>query len=378
MVHSLIVVKESRDEPIPDRPISFPPFANLHLELMENKKKLKRNLPPIKIQPLKVQPPPLPPPKKKEEEEDSEIEIEQEEDPKDKKKKGDESKEKPAKKPKSKKKEEIPEDSEDEEDEMVKELGGGKEDKEPEHHEEREEPENTGVVVEEDPYAGLSPEERERQEKEEYIWRFKILKRQYPKRSIPEYNEHDDFYTMKTSYERTIKEIHLEVNVDSYRMYLIGGFWAVEFVACNILNMDLKGFAAQQQAMMDKYERFLIELGERSYSSWGSNLPVEIRLLGFVVIQAGIFYVGKMMMTSGGANLATIFNAMTGQNSPASSGGSRGSVEGQPKMKGPSIKVEDIRRPSEERRPEDRGAQGDDDKPSPRPGAERRPEPKGD
>jgi hypothetical protein len=329
MVHSLVVIKEPLDTPVPDKPISFPKLEGLHLELTENKKKLKRNLPPIKIQPVKPLPPPKPeePPKKKKEVEEpskkkKEVPPKKEEDDADEEEPDDEGDEEP----------DIPEDKED--DEMIKEL----QDKEDKEAPDQPQPEQQEQTEPEDPYAHLSPEERERQEKEEYIWRYKILKRQYPKRTIPEYNEHDDLYTMKNSYDRTIKEIHLEVNVDSYRMYLIGGFWAVEFLCTNVLGVDMKGFASQQQAMMDKYERFLIELGERSYSRWGSNLPVELRLLGFIILQAGIFYVGKMMMSSGGVNMATLFNAMAGQAPQQKVDG------GERKMKGPSIKVEEVRK----------------------------------
>ena len=59
----------------------------------------------------------------------------------------------------------------------------------------------------EDPYTGLTPEEKE---KEEYIQRFKILKRQYKNLSIPEYNEHSYLQVMKKLYERLIREIHLD------------------------------------------------------------------------------------------------------------------------------------------------------------------------
>lgn len=304
MVHSLIVVKESLDEAVKDKAINFPPLEGLMLELMENKNKLKKNLPPVKIRVTKPKPTPAPPPP----EEKSEIEIGGSEE--------DDGEETSSKEDTAKS---------DGEDDIIKDLG----DKPPSPEEEQ----SKEVLIEDT----ISPEEKERQEKEEYIWRHKILKKQHPTRNISQYNEHDDLHSMKTNYERTLKEIQLEVNVDSYRMYLKGGFWAVQIVCTNFLGIDMNGFALQQINMMDKYDRFLIELGERSYNNWGSSLPVEIRLLGFIVMQAGLFYVAKIMVGSGGVNMATLFGAMSGQEAKPTESGA-------PKMKGPSVKVEDIRK----------------------------------
>ncbi len=58
-----------------------------------------------------------------------------------------------------------------------------------------------------DPYAGLTPEQREVKEKEEYLWRFLILKKQYGRNSsipIPAFNEHSDLTIMKNTYERIV------------------------------------------------------------------------------------------------------------------------------------------------------------------------------
>ena len=45
MPREIIVVKRPRATPLADIPINFPPLVNLHLELLENKKKLKKGLP---------------------------------------------------------------------------------------------------------------------------------------------------------------------------------------------------------------------------------------------------------------------------------------------------------------------------------------------
>ena len=45
VVREIKIIKRTRDDPAPDHPINFPPLKNLHLELLENKSKLKPGVP---------------------------------------------------------------------------------------------------------------------------------------------------------------------------------------------------------------------------------------------------------------------------------------------------------------------------------------------
>lgn len=375
------VIKVPRNGPLPDKPISFPKLENLHLDMMENKRKLKKNLPLITLK----QPAPKAAPKAAaystavitgvagaaaaataakssgSKESAKTKETFEQEDAKDLEEDEPEEEE-PVEKPKKKKTKKIEKEpeppQEEEEDELLEDLGedaetpenvedadeGEAEEETPAAEEET--PEN--AAEEDDPYAGMSPEERERNEKEEYIWRFKILKKKYKNRKeIADYNEHDDLFTMKQTYDRTLREIQLEDNCESYQMYLFGGFMLMEFVSNNWLGIDLTGFAAQQMKMQDKYDRMLIELGEKSYNRWGSNLPVEIRLIGFIIFQAGIFYLGKIIVEKGGGTMAEIFKMFTGTDPAAAA-----NTEAVPldpdapkkKMRGPSVKVADLKK----------------------------------
>lgn len=386
VVREIVVVKKPRDDTLQDKPISFPNLDNLHLDMMENKKKLKKNLPL-----LVVKPPPSG-------------------DVKDTKKATypaaiisgtagaaagvvatvvatavvEKTKKKKEKFTPTKGKDAV---EEDDEGELLENLGadgdegdaldlgddegGGEKETGTSHSEDAgDEGKAAGGAgddasgdgeaaaddnADDDPYAGLSPEERERQEKEEYIWRFRILKKKYKNRKdIQDYNEHDDLVTMKQTYERTLRDIQLEDNYESYRMYLIGGFMLMEFVSNNWMGVDLTGFTAHQMTMMHKYDRMLIELGEKSYNRWGSNLPVEIRLIGFIILQAGIFYLGKIIADKGGGALTDIFKMFTGESatpiaaagvSPsAAAPGGEDAPTPKKKMRGPSVKVADLKK----------------------------------
>jgi hypothetical protein len=369
---NLTVVKKPRDEPIQDKPINFPPLENLHLELLENKKKVKPGAPDTQSQ--KKRPVPI---IKKEEVQTSKIKEEFKKDKSPPLKK-EIIKKDPIKKPPEikKPKDEIPEEDlileeiiDDDPITENKETDGISEDiiddeEEIEDDEEIEEDEEeiedlvedenvessekTVAKKEEeeevpdptDIYAGLSPEEREKKEKEEYIWRFRILRKKYknPSVEIPDFNEHSELLDMKSAYERTTKELFLDSTVESYKSYLIGGFMLTEFICTNWAGVDLSGFTSSQTKMMYKYDMLLIELGEKSYSSWGSNLPVEVRLAGLIIFQAGLFYLGKVITANYGGSMADLFKGMTGQPSET--------IKDEPskkKMKGPKFKAEDIR-----------------------------------
>jgi len=249
-----------------------------------------------------------------------------------------------------------------------------KEEKEKEKEKEKEEEEEKEKEKEEeDPYAGLTPEEREIKEREEYTWRFRILRKQYKKNiNIPQFTEYTPLETIKLQYKQIIREMALDDNVDTYRTYLFGSWLAIEFVCTQWIGIDLSGFTKYQALMLHKYDKLLIELGEKSRGSWGSNLPVEVRLLGLVLFQAGVFYLIKIVAGKFGCSVADLFSIFMGQppsssdKSPESTSGGFGSMLGdlmnsftggeaeaeapfsQPppssaKMRGPSIRAEDIR-----------------------------------
>nr|QBK86223.1 MAG: uncharacterized protein LCMAC102_00170 [Marseillevirus LCMAC102] len=323
MIRNITVTRQPRNNPIPDKPSNFPPLDNLHLELLENKKKLKKGLPLVPLQ--KRRPPQPRHTETSEKKQSDEKSLPNDEDTDIMEELGD-----------------------DEENDKVKEESEEEKDGEDEVAEEDEKQD------EDDIYAGLSPEEREIKEREEYIWRFRILKKQYknPSVPIPDFNEHSDLPMMKNSYERTIKELYLDESVESYRTYLVGGFIVLEFVCTQWIGIDLSGFTIQQTAMMYKYDRLLIELGEKSYSRWGMDLPVEVRLIGLLIMQAGIFYLGKIISDKFGNSIAELFKGVTGQPPPPEHT-SNTELPKKRKMRGPRIKPEDIRNMSHAQAAED-------------------------
>lgn len=390
---NLRVTKRPRDSPVPDVPINFKPFENLHLELLEVKEKLKPGLPLIPLSRPKLkqndetkimengdrslQNSPLNSPRK-EHAKDKSIVTPREKTDHDSSKKERKRKRREEKRARLEAKRQLREKKNKnknitaEDEELILDLGedepkkSSKKNKKErsESEEEPSEKEESGQESgeqeesskeekeesEEDEYAGLTPEEKEAKQKEEYIWKFRILKKQYGKNAsipIPDYNEHSDLGEMKTSYERTIRELYLDDAIESYETYLIGGWIIMEYVCVKIIGIDLRGFTARQVRLMHKYRRMLIELGEKSYTRWGMSIPVEIRLMGMILFQAGIFYLQKVLQDKFGNEAADLFGGVTGQPAEEKNGDDFNEEEikdvPKKKMNGPRMKAEDIK-----------------------------------
>jgi len=290
-VYRLNVRKIPLDEDIPYKKCNFPPFKDLHLDLLENKLKLRKNPP----KPIFVRRE-LPKTSHKENFSDDSkddnvndftlAELE--------KAYNDES-------DSDKVFSEDDDDNDNDNDNYEirdSESSEKKRDYDPKQFEQEAEQE-------------INQEEKERQEIEDLLFKFMVLRRQYPNIEIPEFTDHSDLYTMRRVYDKIIRRVSLDSSVESYKQYIVGGFMVLEWVSTNWLGVDLSGFTQQQSKMMNRYERLLIELGEKNYSSLGSRFPVEVRLLFFIFFNAGLFYVQKMVF-SGGEGGATVLNALFG------------------------------------------------------------------
>jgi hypothetical protein len=90
------------------------------------------------------------------------------------------------------------------------------------------------------------------------------------------------------------------------------GFMACEIVLGKV-GFDMEGYTQQQTLYMAKYEKLLIELGEKSYVPASiSKWPVEIRLMALVLFQTTIFIVSKIIAKKTNVNLLQMYNSVNG------------------------------------------------------------------
>ena len=139
--------------------------------------------------------------------------------------------------------------------------------------------------------------------KRELLFKFDLLRKSYKNANIPEFTIHSDYNTMQRTYDSTIRQVNVDNNIETYKSYLITGFYITEFVLGYWLKFDMQDFTKQQIVNMNKYEHLLIELGEKNYVPEGSKWPVEIRLLFTILINAAIFIITKMVMKKIGGSL---------------------------------------------------------------------------
>lgn len=177
-------------------------------------------------------------------------------------------------------------------------------------------------------------EEEEEDLKRELLFKFELLKKSYKNVDIPEFSVHSNLKHMNETYENLLRHVSLDSSVESYKNILVGGFMIFEFIFGAWLKFDMSGFTQQQILNMSQYERLLIELGEKSYVPEGKQWPVEIRLIGLIVLNAVIFIISKMILKQTGSNLMGMMNHVH-QAAPKAEAPKK-------KMKGPSISIDDI------------------------------------
>jgi hypothetical protein len=111
----------------------------------------------------------------------------------------------------------------------------------------------------------------------------------------------------------------------------------MEYVLGKWLHLDMKGFTEQQVMNMTKYEKLLLEIGERNYIPSGKKWPVELRLLVLVVINTAFFVISKSLFKGAGANILDAVNSLrVPENIKPETAGAR------PKMQGPKIDLNEL------------------------------------
>lgn len=145
--------------------------------------------------------------------------------------------------------------------------------------------------------------------------KFNKLKEKYPERKFDDYDPDLPLRHIHRIYEDHLNNISAESNFSMSRIFLTVIFFCIEGFFTKFIGIDIGGFANDQLKQLKRYESLLMELGEKYTSGFGSNWPIEFRiifLIGFNTLSvAGI----KFLCNKAGysSDYATkIFNNLVG------------------------------------------------------------------
>lgn len=147
--------------------------------------------------------------------------------------------------------------------------------------------------------------------KQQLLIKFDILRKDAT-RTIPMYTLDHDYDVMKKHYKMLVKQLHVDNKVTFYKQCLLGLCGCVELGMGEMgLGLDMEGYTEFQANSMNKYEKLLVKIGEKSYMPASIiSLPVEMQLCITIILQTIIFISTKMLKNKIGFNLATLFQGI--------------------------------------------------------------------
>jgi len=143
-----------------------------------------------------------------------------------------------------------------------------------------------------------------------WITRIQTIKLRFPDVIIPRNAATMSWQELRKVYYMELDRCSITKNVDSIKMIMIVMFFIAEGIVSNIFKIDCVGFAAHSMRSMHRYDRLLIELGEKSYSAFGENWPIEFRLAGMVMLNMVIYCLAKFIFKKTGQDMSDNFFEM--------------------------------------------------------------------
>jgi hypothetical protein len=137
--------------------------------------------------------------------------------------------------------------------------------------------------------------------------RMQILKSKFPDVTIPKNVSDLDWSEIRKIYYVEMDRVSITKNVEMYKMAMVVMFFVLEYAGTTYLKIDVKGFSVHSMRSLHRYERLLIELGEKNYSSFADNWPVEFRLGGMVLVSAVIYCIAKYIFKLTGQDMSDDF-----------------------------------------------------------------------
>jgi len=213
-------------------------------------------------------------------------------------------------------------------------------------------------------------EEEQNNMKKTYLEKYHILQMTYNEEKFPQLTNFMDLDLIINTYETEFKRVTLQANLNEYKMYLVLMFCAFEYGLKFLFDVDTYGFVKQQLKFSHKYDKLLIQLGEREYMSFGDNWPAEVKIVVMFGFHIMVFFASKQIGKKFGQHatdtiqdvlgnvggvtqqgnvsmnpLTGVFNMFMGGNikpNHAAGAAGGGATEERKQMKKPTVDLEDL------------------------------------
>jgi hypothetical protein len=93
------------------------------------------------------------------------------------------------------------------------------------------------------------------------------------------------------------------MDVSQYKIALIIMFLVIEVVCVKFLGFDAGGYTLSQIKAMNRYEKLLIEIGERKLLAGGDSWPPEVKILFIGLFNCALFILMKYLSSILGPQL---------------------------------------------------------------------------
>jgi hypothetical protein len=105
------------------------------------------------------------------------------------------------------------------------------------------------------------------------------------------------------TYRISVERIQIDMDVNQYKIALIIMFLVIEVVSVKLLGLNAGGYTLSQIKAMNRYEKLLIEIGEKKMMIGGDSWPPEVRILFIGLFNCGLFILMKYLSSVLGPEL---------------------------------------------------------------------------
>lgn len=143
-------------------------------------------------------------------------------------------------------------------------------------------------------YATMTPEQKAGM-RMKFNFKFDSLREAYPAWKIESPPADADLDQIHDVYEDYVKKIMIALNSSQWKVYLLLMFVGIEVFGIKVLGLDFRGYTMSQYRLMSRYDRLLIELGERYYIQGASQWSIETRFFVMAATSAAVFIFAKYL-----------------------------------------------------------------------------------